>query len=153
MGEVRKFNNNNTSMGIPLPLAVGARPWARDPVDFKLLSDVAEGRGDWVALLRDFTGDFNPTLAKAAKDMAKVKAGKETDVKCELCGKPMVIRFGKAGEFLGCSGYPECKNTKEFDRAPDGAVVPPWQELQHYSGSAPSPLRAKGMLPAPPGLG
>ena len=36
----------------------------------------------------------------------------------------MVIRFGKAGEFLGCSGYPDCKNTKEFDRAPDGAVVP-----------------------------
>ena len=84
----------------------------------------AEGRGDWVGLLKDFTGDFYPTLAKAAKDMAKVKAGKETDVKCELCGKPMVIRFGKAGEFLGCSGYPDCKNTKEFDRAPDGAVVP-----------------------------
>ncbi len=88
------------------------------------LDAVADGRGDWVGLLKDFTGDFYPTLAKAAKDMAKVKAGKETDVKCELCGKPMVIRFGKAGEFLGCSGYPDCKNTKEFDRAPDGAVVP-----------------------------
>ena len=88
------------------------------------LDAVAEGRGDWVGLLKDFTDDFYPTLAKAAKDMAKVKAGKETDVKCELCGKPMVIRFGKAGEFLGCSGYPDCKNTKEFDRAPDGAVVP-----------------------------
>ena len=36
----------------------------------------------------------------------------------------MVIRFGKAGEFLGCSGYPDCKNTKEFDRATDGAIVP-----------------------------
>jgi DNA topoisomerase-1 len=88
------------------------------------LDAVAEGRGDWVGLLKDFTSDFYPTLAKAAKDMAKVKAGKETDVVCELCGKPMVIRFGKAGEFLGCSGYPECKNTKEFDRAPDGAVIP-----------------------------
>ena len=88
------------------------------------LDAVAEGRGDWVGLLKDFTSDFYPTLAKAAKDMAKVKAGKETDVVCELCGKPMVIRFGKAGEFLGCSGYPDCKNTKEFDRAPDGAVIP-----------------------------
>ncbi|WP_300159025.1 type I DNA topoisomerase [Solidesulfovibrio sp.] len=88
------------------------------------LDAVADGRGDWVGLLKDFTGDFYPTLAKAAKDMAKVKAGKETDVACELCGKPMVIRFGKAGEFLGCSGYPDCKNTKEFDRAPDGTVVP-----------------------------
>lgn len=88
------------------------------------LDAVAEGRGDWVGLLKDFTDDFYPTLAKAAKDMAKVKAGKETDVTCELCGKPMVIRFGKAGEFLGCSGYPDCKNTKEFDRAPDGTVVP-----------------------------
>ncbi|MHC1712946.1 MAG: type I DNA topoisomerase [Solidesulfovibrio sp.] len=87
------------------------------------LDEVAEGRADWVTLLRDFTDDFYPTLVKASKDMAKVKAGKETDVKCELCGKPMVIRFGKAGEFLGCSGYPECKNTKEFDRAADGAIV------------------------------
>ena len=87
------------------------------------LDAVAEGRADWVALLREFTDDFYPTLVKASKDMAKVKAGKETDVVCELCGKPMVIRFGKAGEFLGCSGYPECKNTKEFDRAADGAVI------------------------------
>lgn len=88
------------------------------------LDAVAEGRGDWVGLLKDFTSDFYPTLTKAAKDMAKVKAGKETDLKCELCGKPMVIRFGKAGEFLGCSGYPDCKNTMDFDRATDGTIIP-----------------------------
>lgn len=88
------------------------------------LDAVAEGRTDWVALLREFTDDFYPTLTKASKDMAKVKAGKETDIACELCGKPMVIRFGKAGEFLGCSGYPDCKNTKEFDRAADGTIIP-----------------------------
>jgi DNA topoisomerase-1 len=110
------------------------------------LDAVAEGRTDWVALLRDFTGDFNPTLTKAAKDMAKVKAGKETDIACELCGKPMVIRFGKAGEFLGCSGYPDCKNTKEFDRASDGAVVPRQRKPEEVTAVGTCPQCGKDLV-------
>ncbi|BAH78105.1 type I DNA topoisomerase [Solidesulfovibrio magneticus] len=110
------------------------------------LDAVADGRTDWVNLLKDFTEDFNPTLAKAAKDMAKVKAGKETDVKCELCGKPMVIRFGKAGEFLGCSGYPDCKNTKEFDRAPDGAVIPRERKAEEVASVGACPTCGKDLV-------
>ncbi len=86
------------------------------------LDNVAEGRQDWVALLRDFTGDFYPTLEKAVTDMAQVKGGKETGIDCPLCGKPMVIKFGRMGEFLACSGYPDCKNTTNFTRKPDGTV-------------------------------
>jgi len=89
----------------------------------ELLDQVAEGKQNWVELLKSFTGDFYPTLAKAQDDMARVKgAGKETGIACELCGKPMVIRFGRMGEFLGCSGYPECKNIKNFSRDEKGGI-------------------------------
>ncbi|QLA18319.1 type I DNA topoisomerase [Desulfolutivibrio sulfoxidireducens] len=86
------------------------------------LDEVAEGQRDWVALLTDFTGGFYPALEKAAEDMAAVKAGKETGLVCEKCGKPMVIKFGRMGEFLACSGYPDCKNTSNFVRTPDGGI-------------------------------
>ncbi len=86
------------------------------------LDNVAEGRQDWVALLREFTGDFYPALDKAAKDMAQVKGGKETGINCPQCGKPTVIKFGRMGEFLACSGYPECKYSTNFTRRPDGTV-------------------------------
>ena len=86
------------------------------------LDKVAEGNQDWVALLSDFTGDFYPTLEKAAKDMAAVKAGKETGLDCPECGRPLVIKFGRMGEFLACSGYPECKYTTNFGRKADGTI-------------------------------
>ena len=110
------------------------------------LDAVAEGRTDWVALLREFADDFNPTLAKASKDMAKVKAGKETNLTCELCGKPMVIRFGKAGEFLGCSGYPDCKNTKEFDRATDGTILPRERKPEEVASVGTCPQCGKDLV-------
>ena len=46
-----------------------------------------------------------------------------TDEVCEKCGKPMVIKWGRNGRFLACSGYPECRNTKEFTRNADGSLT------------------------------
>jgi DNA topoisomerase I len=86
------------------------------------LDTVAEGKKDWVELLRQFTGDFYPTLDKAKKEMNTVKAGKETDIKCEKCGKSMLIRFGRNGAFLACSGYPDCKSTANFNRDQEGNI-------------------------------
>jgi len=86
------------------------------------LDKVAEGDGDWVALLKNFTQDFYPSLKKAEEGMARVKRGLETDLECERCGKPMMIKFGKAGEFLACSGYPDCTNTKDFKRNQEGKI-------------------------------
>jgi DNA topoisomerase-1 len=86
------------------------------------LDKVAEGEQDWVNLLKSFTGEFYPTLETARQNMKQVKGGMETDVACEKCGKPMVIRFGKMGEFLGCSGYPECRNIKDFERDDKGEI-------------------------------
>jgi DNA topoisomerase-1 len=86
------------------------------------LDKVAEGGLDWVGLIREFTDDFYPVLAKAGKDMAQVKAGKETNLACVQCGKPLVIKFGRWGEFLACSNYPECKYTTNFDKSADGQI-------------------------------
>ncbi|MGE4299724.1 MAG: type I DNA topoisomerase [Desulfovibrionaceae bacterium] len=86
------------------------------------LDEVAEGRENWVALMHRFTGEFYPTLDKAKDNMARVKAGLETGIACELCGKEMRIKFGKSGTFLACSGYPSCKNTRNFHRDDKGVI-------------------------------
>ena len=97
------------------------------------LDKVAEGKEQWVDLLHHFADDFNPTLAAAAKNMQSVKGGIPTDLTCPDCGKPLVIKFGKAGQFLACSGYPECRFTSNFQRNADGAleiVAPQKPELE-----------------------
>ncbi|MFK4764236.1 type I DNA topoisomerase [Desulfobaculum sp. SPO524] len=86
------------------------------------LDKVATGGQDWVALLKDFTTDFYPTLDQAKENMARVKTGLQTEIMCEECGKPLVIKFGKAGTFLACSGYPACTNTKNFTRNDKGEI-------------------------------
>ena len=89
-----------------------------------LLDQVEEGRQDWRGLLADFYGPFQQALGAAKTHMRQIKGkGVETDVKCPLCGKPMAIRLGRNGEFLACSGYPECKSTSDFSRDEKGAIV------------------------------
>jgi len=48
--------------------------------------------------------------------------GLETKLNCEICGAPMIIKWGKMGEFLSCSKYPECKNAKQFEYDLDGEI-------------------------------
>lgn len=81
------------------------------------LDKIEEGKEQWVDVLRDFYSDFAQTLEKAEQDLEgkRVKVPDEpTDIVCEQCGKPMVIKIGPYGKFLGCSGFPECKNTKRI---------------------------------------
>lgn len=81
------------------------------------LDKIEEGKEQWVEVLRDFYDDFDKTLSKAESDLEgkRVKVPDEpTDIVCEQCGKPMVIKIGPYGKFLGCSGFPECKNTKRI---------------------------------------
>ncbi len=87
------------------------------------LDRVEEGQVDWLAMLREFYGPFAETLEKAREDMRNMKRAEEaTDIKCEKCGNPMVIKWGKNGYFLACSGYPKCKNTKEIEKSATGEV-------------------------------
>lgn len=77
------------------------------------LDTVEEGKCEWVQLLTDFYGDFDKTLKKAKEEMKDVKIALEedkTDLVCDKCGKPMVVKYGRYGKFIACSGYPECKN-------------------------------------------
>lgn len=88
------------------------------------LDEVEEGRRGWVETLNDFYTPFKDALAKARVKMRDVKRQQvETNIMCEKCGKPMVIKWGRHGEFLACSGYPDCRNTKEFTRNEAGAIV------------------------------
>jgi DNA topoisomerase-1 len=87
------------------------------------LDAVEEGKRDWRELLAAFYGPFSKTLAEASETMESVKASAEpTDIDCDRCGQKMVIRWGKNGYFLACSGYPACKNAKGFARKPDGTI-------------------------------
>ena len=87
------------------------------------LDQVAEGTADWRKLLGDFYSPFKRELEHAAKHMRDIKREETpTDHKCEKCTSVMVIKWGRNGEFLACSGYPECKNTKEFIRHDDGTI-------------------------------
>ncbi|MDR1242955.1 MAG: type I DNA topoisomerase [Deltaproteobacteria bacterium] len=87
-----------------------------------LLDKVAEGEENWVELLNTFSAGFTPALAEAAKAMKTVKGGMPAGVDCPDCGKPMQIKFGKAGPFLACSGYPDCRCTRNFSRNEQGNV-------------------------------
>ncbi len=81
------------------------------------LDEVEQGKTDWVGCLRKFYDDFEKTLKQAEKSMDGVRMrvpDEETDEVCELCGKPMVIKIGRFGKFLACTGFPECKNTKKI---------------------------------------
>ncbi len=84
------------------------------------LDAVSEGKQDWTALIKKFADGFYPLLDKAQKQMTRTSQA--TDIICELCGKPMAVKFGKTGEFLGCTGFPDCKNIKNFTRDPAGNI-------------------------------
>lgn len=72
----------------------------------------AEGT-EWKNIIREFYDPFRQDLEKADAAIEKVKIeDKPTGEMCELCGNPMVIKAGRYGDFIACSGYPECKNTK-----------------------------------------
>ncbi len=89
------------------------------------LDEIEDGNANWQAVLRDFYSGFKEDLARAEVTMRDVKRQElATDLTCEKCGKPMVIKWGRMGEFLACSGYPECRNTMNFRREQDGTIAP-----------------------------
>lgn len=79
------------------------------------LDAVEAGKANWVALMREFYGPFKETLDRAAQEMPiTIVADEKTDVMCDLCGAPMVIKKGKYGKFLSCSRFPACKGMKKI---------------------------------------
>ena len=77
------------------------------------LDDVEVGSQKWKDLISEFYGPFKKELDIADRAIEKIVVEDvPTGELCELCGKPMVIKAGRFGDFIACSGYPECKNTK-----------------------------------------
>ena len=77
------------------------------------LDDVEEGNENWTKIVEEFFTPLKVAIDKAEKEISKVVIeDKVSDVKCEKCGRMMVIKRGRYGEFLACPGYPECKNAK-----------------------------------------
>ncbi|MDI6829309.1 MAG: type I DNA topoisomerase, partial [Armatimonadota bacterium] len=74
------------------------------------LDEIEEGKLDWISVLNEFWVPFEHVLEDARKNMEKVEIfPKETGELCPSCGRPLVIRESKLGQFLACSGYPTCK--------------------------------------------
>ena len=83
------------------------------------LDEIAEGTKEWQPVIKEFYEPFAKHLAEKYEKVEKQNMIEETDEVCEKCGKPMVIRHGRFGKFLACSGFPECKNTKTIRAASD----------------------------------
>jgi len=79
----------------------------------KDLDKIAEGKIKWEPVIKNFYKSFKENIMKKEKEINKKDIIEEmTNEKCEKCGSPMVIKFGRFGKFMACSNYPECRNTK-----------------------------------------
>ena len=79
------------------------------------LDEVEDGKLSWTDALDEFYTKFKHDLHLAESHMVDIKGeGIPTEIKCEKCGKPMVIRLGRNGQFLACTGYPECDGTSDL---------------------------------------
>lgn len=77
------------------------------------LDSVEEGTENWTKIVGEFFTPLKTSLEKAESEMSKiVLEDKVSDVPCDKCGRMMVIKHGRFGDFLACPGYPECQNTK-----------------------------------------
>jgi len=102
------------------------------------LDDIEDGKRKWVEVLKEFYGPFSKSLEKAPETIKATKKDMEesTDEVCELCGRKMVIKWGRYGRFLSCSGYPECKNMKRLNQNDNSNNEPePTDEICEKCGS------------------
>ena len=80
-----------------------------------LLDGVEEGNVNWKTIIANFYPDLEEAVQNAEKELAEVKIKEEfSGENCELCPRPMYIKYGPHGRFQACSGFPDCRNTKPF---------------------------------------
>lgn len=121
-----KYGLRPTELGLVVnDLLVGSFPDIMDPkFTAHLETDldrIAEGEVPWQKVLREFHEPFTKELTAAKKEMPRVKHV-PTGLTCPECGQPLVVRWGKNGEFLGCSTFPTCKFTGNFTRDQQGKL-------------------------------
>jgi DNA topoisomerase-1 len=139
-----------TEMGLVVSdLLVESFPDIMDPKFTARMEDdldrVAQGEVPWQEVMRGFYGPFAQELAQAKGRMRRVK-GSPTGLPCPQCGKELLVRWGKKGEFLGCTAYPKCSFTQDFRRDAQGKITPLDMAPE---GAAPTPEAG----PTPPARG
>ena len=78
------------------------------------LDEIAQGKYEWIAALQEFYPPFQDMLDKAWTNLEKVSMTQVSEETCPNCGRSMVIKVGRFGKFLACSGYPDCKTTMPY---------------------------------------
>jgi DNA topoisomerase-1 len=79
------------------------------------LDKISEGNAEWVKVIDEFYKPFSVTVANAQAEMPMLNTGPEPIGRiCPDCGKELVIRYGRYGKFISCSGFPECRHTEAF---------------------------------------
>ena len=80
-----------------------------------LLDGVEDGAVKWKTIIANFYPDLEEAVQKAEKELEEVKVKEElSGENCELCGRPMYIKYGPHGRFQACSGFPDCRSTKPY---------------------------------------
>jgi DNA topoisomerase-1 len=109
------------------------------------LDEIEEGKLDWRSAMAEFYAKFRVDLMRAETEMTDIKRMEEpTDQSCEKCGRPMVIKWGRHGRFMACSGYPDCSNTREIaveSLAEDGDSL--GDQGEEYCGNCGRPMVLK----------
>ena len=89
----------------------------------ELLDEVEAGKTTYLDLLKGFYISFRASLEKARSQMRSLKSqGIETGLDCPECKAPLVIRYGRSGEFIACSSYPDCTFSSDFERDDKGVI-------------------------------
>jgi len=78
------------------------------------LDEIAQGKEEWNTILKEFYPVFEELLHQAEASVERIDTSKPSDEVCPKCGRSMVIKTGRFGKFLACSGYPDCKTTLPF---------------------------------------
>jgi DNA topoisomerase-1 len=78
------------------------------------LDEIAKGKHQWIAALQQFYPPFQDMLDRAWTNLEKVNMTQASEETCLKCGRSMVIKVGRFGKFLACSGYPDCKTTMPY---------------------------------------
>ena len=108
------------------------------------LDEIEEGRKNWVAALSEFNAKFTVDLERAKLEMTDVKRQEiPTKETCAKCEKPMVIKWGRFGRFLACTGYPDCKNTQEIASETEDGVVAEKHDVDETCEKCDKPMLVK----------
>ena len=96
---------------------------------------IEEGQEGYGKVMSDFYLTYNTEHESALVNMENIRAEQRpSGILCEVCGKEMLIKLGKNGYFLGCAGYPDCTNTKEFARDESGKILPVEEKKAEETG-------------------